>query len=170
MKYFLLSVIFLNSIEGYCQEIKVSIYEGPIFTEMMVPPARRSPSAIVPAYTTWLNQQMGGEFKLTNILSKEYTKAVNQGYPPITHQVHIHYFEKDLSLSKLNAKLKALEDSIDTISGRKVDAATAELRKKLLDAMKDAQLYEGAYKDAIIDAALVKFRQELIDFKNELKK
>lgn len=67
--------------------------------------------------------------------------------------------------SKINSRIQAvkadLESKIENVATAKANEAASQLRVQLIDAIKDASLFDGKYKDAVIDAAIEKFKAEV---------
>ncbi len=65
--------------------------------------------------------------------------------------------------------MKAFEAKFTTIAEEKAKTASEQLRIQLLDALKDAKLFEDQYRKAVIDAAVNKFREEMKSTTENLK-
>ncbi len=85
-------------------------------------------------------------------------------------------FEKATSIDKQTirdelAKFQSeINAKIDAVADQKAKDAADKLRLQLIDALKDAKLFDGVYKQSIIDAAIVQFRKEMADGIKDLKK
>jgi len=70
----------------------------------------------------------------------------------------------------INSAKAEMEARIDSIAAQKAADATAALKMELINAMKDAKLYDDEYKKSIIDMATTQFQSQLSAAIDSLKK
>lgn len=133
---------------------------------------------------------LGREFRVEKADLNSFQEALNHagknGYKLITPAISTNFtintfiqFEKAIRvdsqvvearvLARVEAVKAELEGRIIKVSEEKAQAASDQLRVQLIDAIKDASLFEDKYKNAVIDAALSKFREELNKAIQDLK-